>query len=68
MTIEQLHQLAFDFGLKASTPYTSQTQLIRSIQLKRGNEPCFLTEKRYACSEICEWVQDCRKLKAHWMR
>jgi len=67
MTIEQLQQLASDAGLKACTPYTALTQLVRNIQQQRGSEPCFLTEKRYACREVCEWSQDCRKLKAHWM-
>jgi hypothetical protein len=67
MTIAQLQQLASNFGLKASVPYTSQTQLIRNIQLLRGDEPCFSSQKRYACTEICEWSQDCRKLKAQWM-
>ena len=67
MTTEQLQQLVFDFGLNASIPYTSQTQIIRNIQLRRGSEPCFLTEKRYGCREVCEWSQECRKLKAQWM-
>jgi len=67
MTIEQLHQLACDSGLKAC-PYTTYTQLVRNIQLRRNSEPCFLSEKRYTCREICEWGQECRKLKAHWMR
>jgi len=67
MTIEQLQQLVFDFGLNASISYTSQTQIIRNIQLRRGSEPCFLTEKRYGCREVCEWSQECRKLKAQWM-
>lgn len=68
MTIEQLQQLACDSGLKACISYTAHTQLVRNIQQQRGSEPCFLTEKRYACREVCEWSQDCRKLKAHWMR
>lgn len=67
MTIAQLHQLASNFGLKASIAYTSQTQLIRNIQLLRGDEPCFSSEQRYVCTKICEWSQDCRKLKAQWM-
>lgn len=67
MTIEQLQQLACDSGLKACA-YTTYTQLVRNIQLRRNSEPCFLSEKRYACREICEWAKECRKLKAHWMR
>jgi len=68
MTHEQLQHLAFMLGLNPRNAYTSQTEVIRSIQLQRGHEPCFLTEKRYACAEICEWGQECRKLRAHWKR
>lgn len=66
MTVEQLQQLAFDFGLESSAPNTSQAQLIRNIQLRCGGDPCFSTEKRYGCTEICEWSGECRKLKAQW--
>jgi hypothetical protein len=67
MTTEQLHELAFDFGLQTSVPCTSQMQLIRYIQLRSGSEPCFQSEKRYVCTEICKWSQECRKLKAQWL-
>ena len=66
MTVEQLQQLAFDFGLKASVPYTSKIQLIRNIQLLRGKDPCFSSEKRYFCTDVCEWSSECRKLRAQW--
>lgn len=62
MTIEKLQELACQFGLKAS----SRTQIIRHIQLLRGGEPCFSSEKRYGCAESCEWSPDCRKLRAQW--
>jgi hypothetical protein len=68
MTIEQLQQLAFDFGFGARAHYTSHTQLIRDIQLRRGGDPCFLTDRRYVCIKKCEFSTECRKLKAHWMR
>lgn len=67
MTIEQLQQLACDFGIRASAPYSSQAQLIRNIQLLSGGAPCFLTEKRYLCTETCEWSGECRNtLRAQW--
>ena len=66
MTIEQLQQLAFDFGFAGIQ--VSQTQLIRNIQLRRGGDPCYLSEKRYGCTKLCEWSGECRKLKAQWMR
>ena len=67
MTVEQMQQLAFEFGLKPSVPYTSQTQLIWNIQLLSGKDPCFSSEKRYFCTETCEWSKECRKLRAQWM-
>jgi hypothetical protein len=68
MTFEQLQQLACDIGFNPASNYSSRTQDIRKIQLQRGSEACFLTEKRYTCAEICEWSQECRKLRAHWKR
>lgn len=67
MTVEQLQQLTSTFGLKTSSPHVSKTQLIRSIQLQRGSEPCFSSEKRYLCTKVCEWRQECRQLKAQWV-
>jgi len=66
MTVEQLQQLASDSGLKTSAPYTSKIQLIRNIQLLRGKDPCFSSEKRYICTDVCEWSAECRKLRAQW--
>lgn len=66
MTVEQLQQLAFDSGLKVSAPYTSKIQLIRNIQLLRGKDPCFSSERRYFCTDVCEWSSECRKLRAQW--
>lgn len=59
MTLEQMHRLAH--------PHTSQTQLIRGIQIRHGKAPCFASEKRYTCDEPCEWSRECRKLRAHWI-
>jgi hypothetical protein len=67
MTIEQLQQLVSDSGLEACAPCSSKTQIIRNIQVQRGGVPCFSTEKRYRCTEICEWSAECRKLKAKWL-
>ncbi len=66
MTVEQLHQLACKFGLKGPNVHASPTQTIRAIQLRRGSEPCFSSEKRYGCVQPCEWGADCRKLRAQW--
>jgi hypothetical protein len=68
MTTMQLQQRARDSGHGACTVHTSRSQLVRIIQLRQGGEPCFLTEKRYLCTSICEWSRECRKLVAQWMR
>jgi hypothetical protein len=66
MTIQQLQQLAFDFGFSAT--HISETQLIRNIQIQRGEEPCYMSDKRYGCTTQCEWRHECCKLKAQWRR
>lgn len=66
MTAEQLQELASNAGLEVPH-YSTQAQIIRDIQLRRGGDPCFQTEKRYLCTEKCEWSGECRKLKAQWM-
>lgn len=47
---------------------TSKIMMIRSIQKCQGAEPCFATDKRHDCAEICEWRRDCRQLVAAWLR
>lgn len=41
---------------------------VRAIQTQRGEEPCYSTDKRYNCTEPCEWRKDCTKLRAVWLR
>lgn len=50
------------------TRYTTKTELIRKIQRKEGNDPCFRTNKREYC-QGCEWASDCKNaLIAAWKR
>ncbi|OGT00748.1 MAG: hypothetical protein A3F73_06260 [Gallionellales bacterium RIFCSPLOWO2_12_FULL_59_22] len=63
----KLQQLACELGLEECISRTSQTELVRTIQAARGDEPCFCTGKRYDCGETCEWCRDCRKQKAVWL-
>jgi len=55
-------------GLPDISKRSSEKNHIREIQMKRGGEPCFLSDKRYSCSEVCEWSDACKKLKAVWLR
>lgn len=68
MNIEALQSLAGEIGLHQLGDMPTQKFLIREIQKQRGNEPCYLTDKRYACSENCEWRTSCQKLRAVWLR
>lgn len=68
MTTAHLQQLAGNFGIRTPATSRSQTELIRAVQVLRNGEPCFSTDKRYDCAKICEWRQDCRKLRAVWLR
>lgn len=66
--LAQLQHLAGTLGLQESAMCSTQTQLIRSIQLCRGEEPCFASDKRNDCAEICEWRRECRPRRAAWLR
>jgi len=64
----QLQQMMGSLGFNECAHGASQTQLIRAIQVKRCEEPCFATDKRHDCAQLCEWRRDCRKLMAAWLR
>ncbi len=68
MNMHSLQQLASQIGMHDFDDYSSQKMLIRAIQKHRGEEPCFLTDKRYGCHEICVWSGSCRQLRAVWLR
>ena len=51
------------------TRYTTKTSLVRNIQRKEGNQPCFRTDDRECCRGGCEWEDDCKNcLIAAWKR
>jgi hypothetical protein len=68
MTLESLQQLASDMGLHYYSDNTSQKMIIRAIQKQRGEEPCFTTDRRNNCNEVCEWQASCQKPRAAWLR
>jgi hypothetical protein len=68
MNIETLQQLASQIGLHQHKDYQSPRMLIHAIQKHRGGEPCYLTDKRYTCREVCEWSAGCQTLRAVWLR
>lgn len=68
ISVLQLQQLMASPGFNDCAHGASQTQLIRETQIERGDEPCFATEMRHDCAQLCEWRRDCRKLMAAWLR
>lgn len=68
MNMEALQQLVSRMGMHDYGSNSSQKVLIRAIQKQRGQEQCFLTDKRYICDEVCEWRENCQKLRAVWLR
>lgn len=67
-SVSQLMNIANTHGIMDYPQHTSEIQLIRSIQRLYNEEPCFATDKRHDCAEMCEWRQDCRRPKAVWLR
>lgn len=68
MNSEALQQLVSQMGLQEYDNSSSRKVLIHAIQKQRGQEQCFLTDNRYTCDEVCEWRENCQKLRAVWLR
>ena len=64
----QFHPMLDTQGFNAVKDAPSRTQTVRLRQMEQGHEPCFGTEKRFDCAEICEWRRDCHKRVAVWLR
>jgi len=62
--ISQTQHFSDALGLRACATHYTQTLLIRKIQQHFGEEPCYATDKRNECSEICEWRRNCRPYKS----
>lgn len=67
MTTKLLQQRMHDPSRQRGNVSLAQTQLIRLTQLRGGGDPCYLSDKRYNCTEKCEWSLECRKLRAKWV-
>jgi hypothetical protein len=59
MNILQIRKMAKNLGIK--TYRKKKADIIREIQIKEGNFPCFGTAKDW-CDQInCLWRSDCLK-------
>jgi len=68
MNTANFQQVANNVDLHQKSERAPRNMLVRAMQKQQGHEPCFSTDKRYACNELCEWSADCKKLRAVWLR
>jgi len=60
MLLEDINRIAFLRGIDPTNK--SKLELIREIQTKEGNSPCYAT-KLFSCKNIkCLWWNDCQGL------
>lgn len=67
-SIVQIQKIANTLGFNGGNFDKSRTQVIREIQMARDEDPCFGTDMRHDCAEMCEWRRECRKPVAAWLR
>ena len=61
MRMSEIHKIAKKMGIKSFGK--KKVDLIREIQEKEGNIPCFGTDRVKNCNEInCLWRDDCIEL------
>jgi len=56
MKIQEIRKIAKKWGVEAKVGRSKQ-DLIRDIQTREGNAPCFYTKKE--CENDCLWKDDC---------
>ena len=59
MTIYEIRVIAKDMGIDPKKK--NKADLIKSIQVKEGNNPCFKTAGTYCDQTDCCWRKDCLK-------
>jgi hypothetical protein len=59
MTIYELRVIAKNMGIDPRKK--NKANLIKTIQSKEGNVPCFKTAGSYCDQEDCCWQRDCYK-------
>ena len=69
MQRNNLAEIALNENISKLAVMGTEKSRIRAIQAARGEEPCFMSEKRLVCKiEDCEWRGECRRLIAAWKR
>ena len=60
MIVKEIKKIAKKHGIKVSK--MRKAELIKAIQKKEGNIPCFGTDRFERCDEMnCLWRKDCQK-------
>ena len=59
MTIFEIRVMAEEIGIEPKKK--NKAELIRTIQIKEGNTPCFKTVETYCDQAGCLWKNDCLK-------
>ena len=68
MGLDELREKALRLGIELGWR-TPKPVLIRAIQRREGDPPCFGSDHRYACpNACCPWRTDCLKPIAVWRR
>ncbi len=58
MRLSEIEKKAKSVGLKDTWKF-SKKDLIRAIQSKEGNYPCFATAQNFCNQSACCWKTDC---------
>lgn len=68
MDIREIREQASALGVDSSF-YAPKLKLVRAIQRRLGQAPCFAGEERFSCTDHgCRWREDCFMLIAEWRR
>ena len=59
MTVMQIKTIAKDLGINPGK--MTKPNIIKKIQTKEGNFPCFKTAINYCDQNKCLWQKDCLK-------
>jgi len=69
MRITELRSIAKEVGIHNFSLLETERQLTLAIQKARGEDSCFLSDKRTRCADVeCEWRPGCLRLIAEWRR
>jgi hypothetical protein len=60
MRLSEIEKKARSLGVKDTWKF-SKKDLVREIQRKEGNFPCFATTQSYCDQKGCSWRMDCLK-------